>query len=215
LRKYLNKFFYKRKKYKNKLERKKARTSRFKLRSKLTKFSKKRNRLVSKLSFYRNWIINFKRKYNYIYLIKGKRREKKTKKGRQNFYRRVRLNRWIIPSAHRARTRKPGGGFVPTYLDNVRIIDEFSTNRTPFIALVDSNVNSSDVLIPFLSNDDSLKCVNFFLYLIVKNVFIFKFKYLQKWKYNIVSLNKRKFIKKKCFFLKTLDTMIEKENLLI
>jgi len=88
------------------------------------------------------------------------------------------LNRWIIPSAHRARTRKPGGGFVPTYLDNVRIIDEFSTNRTPFIALVDSNVNSSDVLIPFLSNDDSLKCVNFFLYLIVKNVFIFKFKYL-------------------------------------
>jgi len=162
LRKYLNKFFYKRKKYKNKLERKKARTSRFKLRSKLTKFSKKRNRLGSKLSFYRNWIINFKRKYNYIYLIKGKRREKKTKKGRQNFYRRVRLNRWIIPSAHRARTRKPGGGFVPTYLDNVRIIDEFSTNRTPFIALVDSNVNSSDVLIPFLSNDDSLKCVNFF-----------------------------------------------------
>jgi len=80
LRKYLNKFFYKRKKYKNKLERKKARTSRFKLRSKLTKFSKKRNRLGSKLSFYRNWIINFKRKYNYIYLIKGKRREKKQKR---------------------------------------------------------------------------------------------------------------------------------------
>jgi hypothetical protein len=79
----------------------------------------------------------------------------------------------------------PGGGFVPTVLDNPNVIDEFALSRTPFLTLIDSNVRSLGVYIPVPSNDDSIQCVNFFSFLISKAILINKFFFLQRFITNI------------------------------
>jgi hypothetical protein len=125
----------------------------------------------------------YNKKFLTISLLKGENRiAAKIKKLKRNssFHRAFKLNRWISPFDPLTKTRKPGGGFVPTYLDNIRIVDEFAVSKTPFITLIDSNIVSSDVVIPFPSNDDSIICTNFFTYLIVKSIFIGKFHFLMK-----------------------------------
>lgn len=85
----------------------------------------------------------------------------------------------------------PGGGFVPTVRDNPNIIDEFSTSNVPFISLIDSNVRSVGVFIPIPSNDDSIQCVNFFLFLISKAIILIKALKLKKF---VMKIKKKKSI---------------------
>jgi ribosomal protein S2 len=145
----------------------------------------------------------FKTKFLTILLLKGERRiMAKIRKIKKNssFTRAFRLNRWLSPFDAATKTRKPGAGFVPTYLDNIRVIDEFAVSKTPFITLIDSNVVSSDVTIPIPSNDDSIKCINFFTYLITKAIFIGKYSFLNKWKDHVIKINKKRDITKKMVF---------------
>lgn len=150
---------------------------------------------------------NWKSKFFSIVLLKARKRLlakiKKLKKN-SSFQRAFKFNRWLSPFDPMSKTRKPGGGFVPTYYDNVRIIDEFAVSNTPFITLSDSNVVSTDITIPFPSNDDSIKCVLFFTYLLTKCIFVGKCRFLLKWKTGIVKL-KHSNLKKKLIFLYNID----------
>lgn len=128
---------------------------------------------------------------------------------------------WINLNFFTGIWRKPGGGFIPTFLDNLRIVDEFAISDIPFITLIDSNIKSNDVMIPIPSNDDSIQCILFFTYLITRNIFISKVSCLKKWKYGIYKANELKYYKFKYVFLKNiemkkkLDLNIRFENLLL
>lgn len=144
-----------------------------------------------------------KSKFSYYFLRKGKRRIyllKKKKRKNLNFVRILKKYRWISLLDPETKTRRPGGGFVPTFLDNQIIVNEFAKSNIPFITLVDSNIISTSIFIPFPSNDDSSLCVNFFCYLISKSIFIGKFFLLKKWKNKIKLNNRENIIKKKYLF---------------
>jgi len=144
----------------------------------------------------------FNSKFNIIRRLRGKRRiSAQIRKAKKNssFRKALKRNRWVSPFDPLKKTRKPGGGFVPSYLDNVRVIDEFAVSKTPFITLIDSNVISGDVVVPLPSNDDSLICVNFFCYLITKSLFVGKYSLLSKWKYNVMPHSDSDLYKKAVF----------------
>jgi len=115
------------------------------------------------------------------------------------------LNRWISPFASMTHSRKPGSGFITNVLDNKRIVDEFTVSKTPVLTLVDSNIVSADITVPLPSNDDSLKSVTFFLYIITKNIFIAKFNSMIKWKYSANLATNKKYLIKKLMFFEVID----------
>jgi ribosomal protein S2 len=113
--------------------------------------------------------------------------------------------RWFYMYFYEISWRKPGGGFIPTMLDNWRIVDEFAVSDLPFITLVDSDVRSNDIMLPIPSNDDSIQCIIFFTYLIVKTIFLSKLFIAKRWKYGLVKNKKLKYSKFKYVFLKNLE----------
>lgn len=162
---------------------------------------------MSKKFYYKNKFLSI------LKLRTHKRLLAKIKKLKKNssFNKILKYPRWLNPFDPLQQTRKPGGGFVPTYLDNVRIIDEFAVSNTPFITLVDSNIVSGDVAIPFPSNDDSIRCILFYTYMITKCIFIGKFRFLMRWKSGIIKV-KSEDINKKLIFLYNINKKVYKNK---
>jgi len=68
------------------------------------------------------------------------------------------------------RRRLPGAGFAPTILNNLGAVEEFLAGRLPCVGIVDSNVPSSNLMIPVPGNDDSGVCINFYCYILSRSL---------------------------------------------
>ena len=85
------------------------------------------------------------------------------------------------------RRRLPAVGFLPNLIGHLNAADEFSCCNVPTIGIIDSNVVSWNVSLPIPGNDDSMLCVNFYSYLICRNILSGKINILYKWQNNIVN----------------------------
>jgi ribosomal protein S2 len=68
------------------------------------------------------------------------------------------------------RKRLPGAGFAPTVLNNLAAVEEFLAARLPCVGIVDSNVPSTNIMIPVPGNDDSAICINFYCYILSRSL---------------------------------------------
>jgi len=72
------------------------------------------------------------------------------------------------------RGRFPGMGFVTSTLASWNSISEFWVITIPCAAVVDSNTLSWNVSLPIAGNDESLICLNYYCFLVSRNIIYYK-----------------------------------------
>ena len=72
------------------------------------------------------------------------------------------------------RRRYPALGFVTSTLVSWRAVNEFWSMSIPCAAVVDSNVLSWNISLPIPGNDDSLLCLNYYCYILTRNIIFSK-----------------------------------------
>jgi hypothetical protein len=72
------------------------------------------------------------------------------------------------------RGRFPGMGFVTSTLVSWNSISEFWVITIPCAAVVDSNTLSWNVSLPIAGNDESLICLNYYCFLVSRNIIYYK-----------------------------------------
>jgi len=83
------------------------------------------------------------------------------------------------------RKRLPGAGFAPTVLNNLAAVEEFLAARLPCVGIVDSNVPSTNIMIPVPGNDDSAICINFYCYILSRSLLSGKLNFVFLWSWQI------------------------------
>jgi len=83
------------------------------------------------------------------------------------------------------RKRLPGAGFAPNMLSNLSAAEEFLAGRLPCVGIVDSNVPSSNLMIPIPGNDDSGVCINFYCYILSRGLLAGKINFVFLWRWQI------------------------------
>lgn len=72
------------------------------------------------------------------------------------------------------RGRFPGMGFVTSTLASWNAVSEFWVITIPCAAVVDSNTLSWNVSLPIAGNDESLICLNYYCFLVSRNIIYYK-----------------------------------------
>lgn len=90
------------------------------------------------------------------------------------------------------RKRLPGAGFSPSVLNNLGAVEEFLAGRIPCVGVVDSNVPSSNLMIPIPGNDDSAICINFYCYILSRGLLAGKINFVFLWNRQIRRYKKRR-----------------------
>jgi len=75
----------------------------------------------------------------------------------------------------------PMSSFMIRVKGHLNIVQEFYKGNCASVAIIDSNIPSWNTNIPICGNDDSLSCVNFYLYIITKHILSLKIYKLKKW----------------------------------
>jgi len=101
------------------------------------------------------------------------------------------------------RGRFPGMGFVTSTISSWKSISEFWVISIPCAAVVDSNTLSWNVSLPIAGNDESLVCLNYYCFLVSRNIIfakiwnIIRFKRIIKYKFENSDLINEIDLKKK------------------
>ena len=105
------------------------------------------------------------------------------------------------------RSKFPGMGFVTSTVPSWKAVSEFWVISIPCAAVVDSNTLSWNVSLPIAGNDESLICLNYYCFLVSRNIIfskiwnVLRFKKIIKYKFENSDLINGVDIKKKMLLI--------------
>jgi len=105
------------------------------------------------------------------------------------------------------RSRFPAMGFVTSTISSWKAISEFWVISIPCAAVVDSNTLSWNVSLPIAGNDESLICLNYYCFLVSRNIIyakmwnVLRFRKVIKYKFNESHLTPDINLKKKMLLI--------------
>jgi len=105
------------------------------------------------------------------------------------------------------RSRFPAMGFVTSTISSWKSISEFWVISIPCAAVCDSNTLSWNVSLPIAGNDESLVCLNYYCYLVSRNIIfakiwnVLRFKRIIKYKFENSHLVNEVGLKKKMLLI--------------